>query len=171
MRAALLAAAISAGSTSTPPSSSSLFQGVMDARERRQIGAHYHLESNILKLVRSTSFSTTSAPVRRHSRGPLRPGASSALTELQAPRRPPLSRSRVRLRGRPTSSSPTRDPRLELDILKELHRDNPEARPGRDDPRGRQHLSLIDVDQMYGIEIEEFPAHSPRSPSGWPTTR
>ena len=43
--------------------------------------------------------------------------------------------------------------RLELDILKELH--GVQSEFSLDDVNK---LSLIDVDQMYGIEIEEFPA-------------
>ena len=45
--------AASIGSRISPAVFGSLFQSVMEPRERRQIGAHYTSERDILKLVRS----------------------------------------------------------------------------------------------------------------------
>ena len=53
MRAKLLACAAFDWSRISPAVFGSLFQAVMDKKERRQIGAHYTAERNILKVVRS----------------------------------------------------------------------------------------------------------------------
>jgi hypothetical protein len=53
MRAKLLACCQFSWDTISPAVFGSLFQAVMDSKERRQIGAHYTAERNILKLVRS----------------------------------------------------------------------------------------------------------------------
>lgn len=52
MRAALLDASRFDWSRISPAVFGSLFQGVMEKRERRQIGAHYTSEANILKVIR-----------------------------------------------------------------------------------------------------------------------
>ena len=53
MRNRLLACCGFRWETISPAVFGSLFQAVMDSRERRQIGAHYTAEKNILKLIRS----------------------------------------------------------------------------------------------------------------------
>jgi hypothetical protein len=53
MRGKVLACAAFDWSRISPAVFGSLFQAVMDAKERRQIGAHYTAERNILKVVRS----------------------------------------------------------------------------------------------------------------------
>lgn len=53
MRIALLSCAGFHWEKISPAVFGSLFQGVMEARERRQIGAHYTSERDILKLIRS----------------------------------------------------------------------------------------------------------------------
>lgn len=152
MRAALLRAAAFRWERISPAVFGSLFQGVMDPRDRRQIGAHYTSEANILKLVRSLFLDDMRAEFDaacrdKSGRGPGR------LRDLQA-----------RLAGLRFF-----DPacgcgnflvityrelrRLELDILKALHGSQREF--ALEDVN---RLSLIDVDQMFGIEIEEFPA-------------
>lgn len=152
MRDALLRAAAFRWERISPAVFGSLFQGVMDPKERRQIGAHYTSEANILKLVRSLFLDDMRAEFDaacrdKSGRGPGR------LRDLQA-----------RLAGLRFL-----DPacgcgnflvityrelrRLELDILKQLYGSQQEF--ALDDVNK---LSLIDVDQMFGIEIEEFPA-------------
>ncbi len=134
----------------------SLFQGVMDPVERRQVGAHYTAEKNILKLIRPlfldelrAEFSTAKADksTRRIARlealheklGTLRffdpaCGCGNFLVityrELRA---------------------------LELEILLELHC-NELSETQHEFSFDASKLSQVDVDQMYGIEIEEFPA-------------
>src|SRR5205814_9709585 len=53
MRAKLLACCTFDWSRISPAVFGSLFQAVMEPKERRQIGAHYTAERNILKVVRS----------------------------------------------------------------------------------------------------------------------
>ncbi len=130
----------------------SLFQGVMDKKERRQFGAHYTSEANIMKLVRSLFLDDMRA-------------------EFEAAAKDRSGRGRGRLMELQKRLASLRflDPacgcgnflvityrelrRLELDILKELH--GAQSEFTLDDVNK---LSLIDVDQMFGIEIEEFPA-------------
>ncbi len=134
----------------------SLFQGVMDSKERRQIGAHYTSERDILKLIRPLFLDELRA-------------------EFEAAKADKSTRRTARLEALHEKLGSLRflDPAcgcgnflvityrelrtLELEILLELH---------RNELRETQHefsfdvtkLSKVDVDQMYGIEIEEFPA-------------
>lgn len=136
----------------------SLFQSVMDKAERRKKGAHYTSEKNILKVIEPLFMDDLKAEFARIKS--LRRGREKALEDFHA-----------RL-GRLTFFDPAcgcgnflviayRELReLETVVLKERY----EAvfnRPGM--TRGDYKfdvasLSKIDVDQFYGIEIEEFPA-------------
>ena len=127
----------------------SMFQSVMLPAERRALGAHYTSERNILKLI-----------------NPLFMDALRA--EFEGIRADHSSRRRVRLGefhtklSRLTFLDPAcgcgnflvvayRELRLlEMEVIKEL--DDGEASL-------MENLSLLNVDQFYGIEIEEFPAH------------
>ncbi|MCX6905575.1 MAG: class I SAM-dependent DNA methyltransferase, partial [Verrucomicrobia bacterium] len=130
----------------------SLFQSVIEPKERRQIGAHYTAERNILKLIRSlfldelrAEFETIKADrsTRRRAR----------LEEFQD------KLARLRFLDPACGCGnflvlAYRELRLlELEVLMELH--------------GGQHemaldevnkLSQLDVDQFAGLELEEFPA-------------
>ncbi|MFM2169652.1 MAG: hypothetical protein RIS79_4023 [Verrucomicrobiota bacterium] len=151
MRAALLKAANFRWERISPAVFGSLFQGVMDAKDRRQVGAHYTSEANILKLIRSLFLDDMRAEFD-HLRG-LKIGKADKLRDLQ--------KRLAALRfmdpacgcGNFLVITYRELRRLELDILKELHGQQSEF--GLDEVNK---LSLIDVDQMYGIEIEEFPA-------------
>jgi hypothetical protein len=127
----------------------SMFQSVMNKDERRAIGAHYTTEANILKCIE-----------------PL------FLDELRAelagigPTRARLVAFRIKL-----ADMRVFDPacgcgnflivayrelrRLELEVLKRLR-----ALDRRQDQQTFDvtHLSRVEVDQFFGIEIEEFPA-------------
>jgi hypothetical protein len=122
-----------------------LFQSVMDQQKRRHLGAHYTTEKNILKLI-----------------GPL------FLDELRAEfhrvkgQRKKLAEFHQRLAGLkfldPACGCGNflviayRELReLELDILRALH-------PDRSQLLDVQSEILCNVDQFYGIELEEFPA-------------
>ena len=149
MRAALVNACRFDWTPISPAIFGSLFQSVMEPAERRQQGAHYTTEQNILKLI-----------------GPL------FLDDLRAEfaRLQTLKTGRVaRLRGfhdrlaRLTFFDPAcgcgnfliiayRElRRLELALLEELRSD------GQLDLDAAA-LSRIDVDQFFGIELSEFPA-------------
>ena len=155
MRTALLECADFKWEKISPAVFGSLFQTIFDHeddRKRRQLGAHYTAEKNILKLVRSLFLDELraefdSAKLDRSGRGPKR------LRELQKR----LSELKIL------------DPacgcgnflvvtyrelrQLELEILIELHSGQQQFEQDE-----VYNLSLINVDQMYGIEIEEFPA-------------
>ena len=127
----------------------SLFQSVMDAKERRKKGAHYTTEKNILKVIGPLFLDDLKAEFAR-------------LKELKRGRAKGLEAFRQGL-GKLTFLDPAcgcgnfliiayRELReLELSVLREL---NPQGQ--RD--IGVTHISALDVDQFYGIEFEEFPA-------------
>ncbi|MGO4572894.1 class I SAM-dependent DNA methyltransferase [Microvirga sp. 2TAF3] len=129
----------------------SLFQSVMNAKERRASGAHYTTERNILKVVEPLFLDNLWAEFNR-LKARRDNGRSNALRAFQA-----------RLGGLkffdPACGCGNfliiayRELRsLELAVLKELN------------PKGQRTLldvatlSKIDVNQFYGIEIGEFPA-------------
>ena len=152
MHNALLAACAFRWEKISPAVFGSLFQEVMKAPERRQLGAHYTAEKNIMKVVRSLFLDDLAA-------------------ELAAIKADKSTRRSARLDEFHDKLAALRffDPAcgcgnflviayreiraLELEVLKMKH--------GR-----QQHLTLdqmnklsrLDVDQMFGIEIEEFPA-------------
>ncbi len=152
MRAKLLACAAFDWSRISPAVFGSLFQAVMDAKERRQIGAHYTAERNILKVVRSLFLDESRAEFTAAKRDKSGRG-KSRLTALQ--------KKLASLRFLDPACGcgnflviTYRELRtLELEILMELH--TGQQQMGEADVFN---LSLIDVDQMFGIEIEEFPA-------------
>lgn len=152
MRNCLLACCGFRWETISPAVFGSLFQSVMQPKARRQIGAHYTAEKNILKLIRSLFLDDLRA-------------------EFTAIKADGSTRRRARLLEFQERLAQLRflDPacgcgnflvltyrelrRLELEVLLELY--------------GRQHemsldavtqLSKLNVHQFYGIEIEEFPA-------------
>ena len=121
----------------------SLFQSVMESRERRQVGAHYTYERDILKLVRSLFLDDLRAEFAAAQKNPRK-----------------LEAFHQKL-GRLTFFDPAcgcgnflvvtyRELRLlEIEVLKLLH--------GKQKVVDVHALSLVDVDAMYGIEINEFP--------------
>ncbi|MCF6327927.1 MAG: class I SAM-dependent DNA methyltransferase, partial [Devosiaceae bacterium] len=127
----------------------SLFQSVMDPKERRKKGAHYTTEKNIMKLI-----------------GPLfldeLQGEFEKLKALKIGRAGRLEAFRRRL-GNLTFLDPAcgcgnfliiayRELRqLEIDVLLEISSVGTRELFGDD-------ISVLDVDQFYGIELEEFPA-------------
>jgi hypothetical protein len=122
----------------------SLFQSVMEPRERRQVGAHYTSERDILKVVRSQFL-------------------DDLRVELSS-----IGGNKKRLKAfqRKIASLTFLDPAcgcgnflvvtyrelrlLELEVLKKLYRGEKVLEA--------QTLSMVDVDAMHGIEVGEFPA-------------
>ena len=151
MRAKLLACGTFDWSTISPAVFGSLFQAVMKPKDRRQIGAHYTSESNILKVVRSLFLDDLRAEFTRARA--LKIGRAQRLTELQ--------KKLAGLRFLDPACGcgnflviTYRELRvLELEILAALHGKQQEMTLA-----DVNKLSLLDVDQMFGIEIEEFPA-------------
>jgi hypothetical protein len=122
----------------------SMFQSVMNPEERRNLGAHYTSEKNILKLIK-----------------PL------FLDELQAEfKKVKSNKNKLKEFHQKLGSLKFLDPAcgcgnfliityrelrlLELEVLKELY--------GGQQVFGIDQIMLVDVDQFYGIEYDEFPA-------------
>lgn len=145
MRNVLLACTHFDWSRISPAIFGSLFQAVMEPKERRQIGGHYTNERDILKVIRSLFLDELRAEFERvkSSRAELKRfheklaalhfldpacGCGNFLV---------ITYRELRL--------------LEIEILKLIHR--------ADQPKlNIQELSLVDVDAFYGIEISEWPA-------------
>lgn len=149
MRDALLDACALDWSAISPAIFGSLFQSIMDTKARRNLGAHYTSEENILKLI-----------------GPLFLDDLHAEFEKVKNQRNRLFEFHKKLRTL-TFFDPAcgcgnflvisyRELRLlELQVLRASHELSGLA--------GQQSVDVhsligIDVDQFYGIEIEEFPA-------------
>ncbi len=122
----------------------SMFQSVMDPQERRNLGAHYTSEKNILKLIKPLFLDELRAEFESLK------GNKNRLGEFHK-----------RL-GKLKFLDPAcgcgnfliityRELRLlELDVMKELF--------GGQQVIGVAEMMFIDVDQFYGIEYDEFPA-------------
>jgi len=124
----------------------SMFQSVMDAKARRNLGAHYTSESNILKLIGPLFLDDLKAELDRI-------GAHEAKlkhfhTKL----------SRLKFLDPACGCGnflviAYRELRLlELEVLARLY-----SRQGSVLTHVADHVA-VDVDQFYGIEVEEFPA-------------
>lgn len=147
MRTLLLDASRLDWSRISPAIFGSMFQSVMDAKARRNLGAHYTSEKNILKLIGPLFLDSLKLELGRLGRTQ---GKLKAYLDKLAQLRfldPAcgcgnflvIAYREVRL--------------LELEVLRRLH------------PEGASSRALwiteevqVDVDQFYGIEIEEFPA-------------
>ena len=129
----------------------SLFQAVMDKDQRRAQGAHYTTEQNILKVIEPLFLDELRAEFRRLQ------------ARRDSRRIPELIAFQQRL-GQLRFFDPAcgcgnfliiayRELRaLEIEVLKEI-------RPYRQIDAFAALLSAVDVDQFYGIELGEFPAH------------
>jgi hypothetical protein len=134
----------------------SLFQSVMDKKERRKAGAHYTTEKNILKVIGPlflddlyAEFETLKA--RKQNRVRLLRTFHDKLAEL-------------------TFLDPAcgcgnfliityRELRLlEIEVLREIYRAELARMKGGATELPLQSLLKLDVDKFYGIEFSEFPA-------------
>jgi len=144
MRNRLLACTRFDWSSISPAIFGSLFQGVMEPRERRQIGGHYTSERDILKVIRALFLDDLRAEFERVR------GNKSQLRQFQR------KLSRLRFLDPACGCGnflvvTYRELRLlEIEVLKALN--------GRQQHFDIQTLSLVDVDAFYGIEISEWPA-------------
>jgi hypothetical protein len=126
-----------------------MFQSVMSAEDRHDIGAHYTSETNILKVIKPLFLDNLRAEFEN---------IRKLKTDI---RRDRLLTFHQKLRTL-TFLDPAcgcgnfliisyREIRLlELDVLAELE--------GKAQSLDVEHLIWVNVDQFYGIEIEEFPA-------------
>ena len=150
MRAALLDACRFDWSNISPAIFGALFQSVMDPKERRAKGAHYTTEKNILKVIEPLFMDDLRAEFERLK------------SRRDSRRRPALLAFQEKL-GNLRFFDPAcgcgnfliiayRELRtLEIEVLKEIY-------AGGLFEKLERSLSVIDVDQFYGIEIGEFPA-------------
>jgi hypothetical protein len=144
-RNALLACTLFDWSRISPAIFGSLFQAAMEPKERRQIGAHYTGERDILKVIRPLFLDDLHADFER--------------AKLSGPDLERVHQRIARLRFLDPACGcgnflvvAYRELRLlEIEILKRLY--------GADQPNlDIQGLSLVDVDAFCGIEIREWPA-------------
>ena len=154
MRGALLDACRFDWSRLSPAIFGALFQSVMDPAERRAQGAHYTTEKNILKVIEPLFMDDLRAEFER-LRARRGRGRLAALRQFQA-----------KLGGL-TFFDPAcgcgnfliiayRELReLEIEVLREIY---PKSQMGRQMDALASDLSVVDVDQFYGIELGEFPA-------------
>jgi hypothetical protein len=175
-RSALLACCRFDWAQISPAIFGSLFQGVMEPRERRAKGAHYTSEENIRRVIDPlfvdnlrAEFATLSA------QGGRRLAASTAATSAPVTRRRPRQNRDGSRAATPweifhdkLASLRFLDPAcgcgnflvvayrelraLELDVLREMHGDQLALGLEIGD------IARVNVDQFYGIELEEFPA-------------
>jgi hypothetical protein len=134
----------------------SLFQGVMDQEERRELGAHYTSELNIMKVIQPLFL-------------------DELYTEFDTAKK---SQQRLETFHKKLSDLRFLDPacgcgnflvttyrelrKLEIEVLKskqklEQSKANPHASATVLSAFGAEELSKIHVNQFYGLEIEEFP--------------
>lgn len=154
MRTALLECCDFDWSKISPAIFGSLFQGVMEAAERRSLGAHYTSEENILKLICPLFLDALRAELAAIKSGPER-GRSQKLEEFH--------NKLARLKffdpacgcGNFLIITYRELRKLETEVLKEL-------RPSGQAVLDIADLTKVSVDQFYGIEIEEFPAQIAR---------
>ena len=149
MREILLRCSVLDWGKISPAIFGSMFQSVMKPEDRRALGAHYTSERNILKLINPLFMDA------------LRAEFENIRVDRSSRRRARLGEFHTKL-SRLTFLDPAcgcgnflvvayRELRLlEMEVIKEL--DDGEASL-------MENMSLINVDQFYGIEIEEFPAH------------
>ena len=160
MRRSLLDASRFDWSKISPAIFGALFQSVMDSEERRKQGAHYTTEKNILKVIEPLFMDDLRAEFRKLA------------ARKDSRRNSELRRFQERL-GSLTFFDPAcgcgnfliiayRELRLlEIEVLKALY---PDRRQVIDETQFTRQavidvalLSVLNVDQFYGIEIGEFP--------------
>ena len=153
MREALLDVCRFDWSNISPAIFGALFQSVMEPEQRRAQGAHYTTEKNILKVIEPLFMDDLRAEFKRLK------------SRKDSRRRADLQRFQEKL-SRLRFFDPAcgcgnfliiayRELRLlELEVIRELR--TTAARLGQEELDAAT-LSLIDVDQSFGIEIGEFP--------------
>ena len=150
MRTALLEACRFDWSNISPAIFGALFQSVMEPAERRAQGAHYTTEKNILKVIEPLFMDDLRAEFA-HLKSRRDRSRKNEFRRFQNKLAQMLFLDPACGCGNFLIIAYRELRMLEIDVLKELH-------PGRQMDALADTLSLIDVDQFYGIEISEFPA-------------
>jgi len=144
MRVTLLECAGLDWTNISPAIFGAMFQGVMDPKQRRDLGAHYTSEQNILKLIKPLFLDELWEEFNR---------TKSNRTQLDK-----FHQKLAGLRfldpacgcGNFLVITYRELRRLELEVLK--------VKVGKQQVTDVEHLVNLNVDRFYGIEIEEFPA-------------
>ena len=123
----------------------SLFQSIMDKTARRNLGAHYTSEKNILKLIKPLFLDELWEEFNKVK------GNRSKLTEFHKKLRLLKFLDPACGCGNFLVIAYRELRLLELEIIRSLH-------DKRQQIFDVQALIKLDVDQFYGIELEEFPA-------------
>jgi hypothetical protein len=148
MRGKLINAAKFRWEVISPAIFGALFQSVMDKKKRRAIGAHYTTEQNIMRLIGPLFLDDLHTELER-------------IKQFQPSKRPSALRAFQQRLADIRCFDPAcgcgnflvityRELRmLEIDVLVELNTQR---------ELDSRILSKVDVNQFYGIELEEFPA-------------
>jgi len=157
MRSTLLDASAFNWDAISPAIFGALFQGVMTAKERRAKGAHYTTEKNILKLIEPLFLDDLRAEFARlkSRRGTGREAALRAFHDRLASLTffdPACGCGNFLIIAYRELRA------LEIDLLLEIHRDRLADIKGGLATFNVATFVKLDVDQFYGIELEEFPA-------------
>ena len=145
MRRSLLACCALDWGRISPAIFGSLFQSIMDKTARRNLGAHYTSEGNILKLIKPLFLDELWAEFERHKNNPRK------LQEFQFTLRQLTFLDPACGCGNFLVIAYRELRLLELAVLRALRASDQLA-------LDVSSLILVDVDQFFGIEIEEFPA-------------
>ncbi len=146
MREALLDCCALDWSAISPAIFGALFQSIMDGRARRNLGAHYTSEENILKLIGPLFLDSLWEEFSRVRSN------KNKLFEFHKKLRTLTFFDPACGCGNFLVIAYRELRKLELDVLRTVHEG-----PGSRFLDIHQEIS-VDVDQFYGIEIEEFPA-------------
>ena len=149
MRTALLDACALDWSAISPAIFGSLFQSIMDEKARRNLGAHYTSEENILKLIRPLFLDALWAEFHKVKNN------KNRLFDFHKKLRHLTFFDPACGCGNFLVMSYRELRLLELEVLRASHKLSGQG--------GQQALDVhqlisLNVDQFYGIEIEEFPA-------------
>ncbi len=146
MREALLDCCALDWSGISPAIFGALFQSIMDAKARRNLGAHYTSEENILKLILPLFLDDLHEEFKRVKSN------KNKLFEFHKKLRSLTFFDPACGCGNFLVIAYRELRKLELDVLRAVHEG-----PGSRFLDIHQEIS-VDVDQFFGIEIEEFPA-------------
>jgi hypothetical protein len=154
MRTRLLAACDFDWSRISPAIFGSLFQGIMDSKERRRIGAHYTSERNIMKVIRPLFLDELQAEFGQIKKDTRKGHRTARLERFQAKLARLTFLDPACGCGNFLVIAYRELRRLELQLLEMLYSiDQPNFDMGE---IGK--LSQVDVNTFYGIEIGEWPS-------------
>jgi len=145
MRTALLDCADFNWSKISPAIFGAMFQSIMDPEKRRNLGGHYTSEQNIMKVIKSLFLDDLHREFEKCKND------KNKLQEFHLKLRQLKFLDPACGCGNFLVITYRELRLLEISILKAIYK-------GKERFLSIHDLSIIDVDAMYGIEIEEFPA-------------